>query len=221
MTTRKPSCVTCIFFHISLRQVTNMDAANPPPKTKRKRNRRSRKKTNQNTIGDTNQNSDPENVDKTASKKKGRRRRRRHDDRYYGRFHCKKCNRHWDSAHVYTVAGTKKVKFRQRCKDCEDSWLFPYSLQMLQCSVCGESQCTCKCEDCGKLRHKRFIENDQGELVVNTEFEYCRCEKSRNIPVGQYIDRKKNHRSDLCQKCQKGRPCIYVQSHDSAEDNEP
>lgn len=38
-------------------------------------------------------------------KKKGKRRL----ERRYGRFHCKNCNRGWESSHVYVVAGTLKV----------------------------------------------------------------------------------------------------------------
>ncbi|KAH9487585.1 ZAR1-like protein [Bulinus truncatus] len=160
-------------------------------------------------------------ISKTKKKNK-----KKHEDRYFGRFHCKECNRRWDSAHVYTIGGTKKVKYKQACQKCKN-WYFPHGLQILKCSQCNKSPCKCTCDECKKLKHKRFIdvelEDGSVETFVDDNFEYCHCEKgkkSRDVSVGNNIDIKKNHHSQLCQRCLKGRPCVYAKV-DTEKENEP
>lgn len=46
---------------------------------------------------------------KTQEEKKKKGKRSSRLERRYGRFHCKKCNRGWESSHVYVVAGTLQV----------------------------------------------------------------------------------------------------------------
>lgn len=137
---------------------------------------------------------------------------RRGKDRYFGRFRCKICRRTWDSAHVYTRKGTFKVLWRQRCKSCtgEDAWVFPYRLQMLQCSVCLETPCVCLCDDCGLLKHEPILFDDSS--IDDYEWqEYCRC--TRKFEVGDKIDSKKPHESQLCEKCIEGLPCSLWEVH--------
>ncbi|CAG5125225.1 unnamed protein product, partial [Candidula unifasciata] len=131
-------------------------------------------------------------------------------DRYYGRFCCRICRRRWDSAYVFTVAGTKKVLWKQRCQNCteDDAWTNPFDLELLRCSVCGSQVCECTLDD---------------------RFEYCKCPENKrksNSWVGANIDAKKPHLAHLCQKCLKGFPCNQARLNEggdeaNAGDNEP
>ncbi|CAL1536594.1 unnamed protein product [Lymnaea stagnalis] len=198
--------------------------------TEFKKKTRQRNKNNKNSASTTNKlvsNNDTKHREKNSetSKSKNIKKARRRDDRYYGRFHCKNCKRHWESAHVYTVGGTKMVKFRQACKQCKE-YYFPYRLQILRCSQCMNEPCTCVCEDCGKLRHKRYIslkisdtDDSEEEEAEDPAYEYCRCDRRKDSPVGATIDPKKNHLSNLCERCQKGINCIF-RRHPSDNDLE-
>lgn len=76
---------------------------------KKKRQRRKKKKGN--SVDEDPSIPQNSNVNQTGlNNNKKTKSRRKRDDRYYGRFNCRKCRRNWDSAHVYTIGGTKKVR---------------------------------------------------------------------------------------------------------------
>ncbi|XP_059162911.1 zygote arrest protein 2.L-like [Physella acuta] len=192
---------------------------------KKKRQRRRKKKGNGADEDPSKLQNNNDNKDNLNNSKKTKSRRKR-DDRYYGRFNCGKCRRNWDSAHVYTIGGTKKVKYKQCCKVCRETWVFPYHIELLMCSQCNSRPCRCTCEECGKLKHKRYIikktdNPDEPEVeIVDPNFKYCRCEGGKDIQIGANIDVKKNHIADLCQKCLKGRPCGRRMENNSEENEQ-
>ncbi|XP_050407858.1 zygote arrest protein 2.L [Patella vulgata] len=69
------------------------------------------------------------------------------DNRRYGYLRCSSCKEKWESSHVYVKEGTKKVEFGQECKKC-NIVCFPYHVEPIQCSLCGQTGC-----DCQKERH--------------------------------------------------------------------
>lgn len=101
-------------------------------------------------------------------------------DKKYGYFQCF-CHRSsaWESSHVYCIPSTKKVRYKQRCRECKRS-RNPYHLESLICKECQEVDCVCQFED------------------VNGKRRRCRN-----------IDFQKKHRAELCQKCEAGHPCVH------------
>ncbi|XP_060596846.1 zygote arrest protein 1.L-like [Ruditapes philippinarum] len=121
-------------------------------------------------------------------------------ERKFGFFHCY-CQKgySWTSAHVYCVKNTKKVYYKQMCKQCH-TWHNPYRVQNLQCPECGMDvhycECEFECEYCG-------FYGDECECVCDDclLFVYeCECDEKESGP-------DKPHRSDLCGKCLAGFPC--------------
>uniref|UniRef100_A0A0B7AX68 3CxxC-type domain-containing protein n=2 Tax=Arion vulgaris TaxID=1028688 RepID=A0A0B7AX68_9EUPU len=151
---------------------------------------------------------------------------RRGADRYFGRFCCKVCRRSWDSAFVFTRTGTKKVLYKQRCMKCDsqDAWVNPHKLELLLCSICRSRVCECLCEDCGQLKHVRYLDSDnKKDKKVDNSFDYCDCDKRNKSRIGATIRPDKHHMSKLCQKCLQGRPCVGAgwEGEDASEANEP
>ncbi|XP_005110534.1 ZAR1-like protein [Aplysia californica] len=165
--------------------------------------------------------------DSSRRRRKGKGRRRRgFEDRYFGQFQCKICHRRWESSFVFTIAGTLKVKYKQRCQKCseEDAWVFPFDLQCIWCSICDCNPCECVCDDCDGLIHTRFMKDENGKSIEDPKFKYCECERRPRKKIGDKIDAKKPHRSDLCQRCQQGRYCsqrIYKGEEETGNDREP
>ncbi|XP_059172250.1 zygote arrest protein 1.L-like [Physella acuta] len=119
-------------------------------------------------------------------------------ERMFGHFRCSKCENTWSSAHVYCIktnAGESQAQYGQKCRNCQ-TMNKPYRVQNLECPSCFHRPCRCyddsdddSCSDDDDDRSRsdldRWSSSDDDEGPVEL----------------------KPHRSDLCERCLKGKKC--------------
>lgn len=79
----------------------------------------------------------------------------------------------------YLALGCVQVIYQQDCKNCGKA-CFPYCVQPLRCSRCGETDCVC---------------SQDGDEDDNSQ--------------ERHVDPNKPHRGDLCHRCRAGKRCTF------------
>jgi DNA-directed RNA polymerase subunit RPC12/RpoP len=125
----------------------------------------------------------------------------------FGEFICPRCHKNWQSSKAWADYG-------QQCKSCSTS-VNASNLQRLFVYICGSCKTKWKwayiaeglrCNECSPSRLVRPLDNKN---YLDREFIRAhRLELLNNVGDENHIDPNKEHRQDLCQKCEVlGRPC--------------
>lgn len=125
----------------------------------------------------------------------------------FGEFKCPSCHKKWQSSKAWADYG-------QECKFCATNAM-PFKLQRLFVYICSNCKAKWnwayepegkKCRKCSSSVLVRPLdrENYQDRQYIKAHT----LQEAGDVGAGNYIDPNKEHRQDLCEKCQKlGRPC--------------
>ena len=105
-------------------------------------------------------------------------------------------------SHPFLVVGLQAL-YKQQCSQCKE-WAFPYRVEALICSRCGEKKCVCEVSSSSSSssEDEKDDEDDEELAAAMANLEISSSKKKR-----RHIDDRKPHRSDLCERCQEGKPC--------------
>lgn len=125
----------------------------------------------------------------------------------FGEFKCHRCNKKWQSSKAWADYGQQckhcaicitpsKLQrlFVYICNNCKTKWKWAYVTEGLQCDKCKSS----------KLVRPLDQRNYQDREFIRAH----RLNSLDDVDNESHIDPNKEHRQDLCEKCQRfGRSC--------------
>ncbi len=118
----------------------------------------------------------------------------------FGEYKCPSCSKPWQSCRAW-------ADFGQKCKRCSND-IKPYHLEKLFKYICKNCQCIwdwkfvaegLRCKNCNSPTLIKSLDKDKPEDV--SYIRAHRLEALENANTSR-IDSSKEHRSDLCEKCQ-------------------
>jgi DNA-directed RNA polymerase subunit RPC12/RpoP len=139
----------------------------------------------------------------------------------FGEFKCPRCHKKWQSSKAWAdygqqckscsinvMASQLQKLFVYICSNCKEKWSSNYQAQGQKCKRCSSSKLV-RPLDREKYQDRQFIKAHKLQ-----EFD--------DVGDENHIDPNKEHRQDLCEKCQKlGRPCRQTAGQNYAPmDNE-